>query len=268
MKKNIFVLFLLLTIVVGKSYAEYDDNIIHIKEHVECEDTCRHIHGIDMSHYQGDIFWEKIGDNAKMSYVYLKATEADDNVDSRYAHNIKMANKYGLKVGSYHFFRPRKELKQQLHNFMSQCRPEDQDLVPMIDVETKSKMKTKEFCDSLHKFLIMVEEAYGQKPLVYTGRNFYNKYLQGQLDDYQLMIAMYSDQIPVLADERDYIIWQYTAKGRINGVNAFVDKSRMMGKHSLRELRYYHKKKEPAKKHGEDGWLVIPDPDIPQEEQN
>ena len=28
----------------------------------ECEDTCQHIHGIDMSHYQGDVFWERIGD--------------------------------------------------------------------------------------------------------------------------------------------------------------------------------------------------------------
>lgn len=41
---------------------------------VECEDTCRHIHGIDLSHYQGNVFWETIG-KSKMAYVYLKATE-------------------------------------------------------------------------------------------------------------------------------------------------------------------------------------------------
>ena len=267
MKKSILLLFILFTFAVGLTYA-HDDDVLALHDVIEeCEDTCTHIHGIDMSHYQGDIFWAKIGDNAKMAYVYLKATEADDNIDKRYAHNIKMAKKYGLKVGSYHFFRPRKELKQQLHNFMSQCRPEDQDLIPMIDVETTSKMKTKAFCDSLHKFLIMVEEAYGQKPLVYTGRNFYNKYLLGKLDGYELMIAMYSDNIPVLADERDFIIWQYTAKGHIDGVNGYVDKSRLMGKHSLRELRYHHKDKEKRekqkeKKHGEDGWMIIPDPEV------
>ena len=54
---------------------------------VECEDTCSHIHGIDMSHYQGDVFWEAIGENAKMAYVYLKATEGGDNIDSKYKRN-------------------------------------------------------------------------------------------------------------------------------------------------------------------------------------
>ena len=39
-----------------------------------CEDTCSHIHGLDMSHYQGSVFWETVGENAKMAYVYLKAT--------------------------------------------------------------------------------------------------------------------------------------------------------------------------------------------------
>ena len=86
----------------------------------------------------------------------------------------------------------------------------------------------------------MMEMAYHQKPLVYTGRNFYNKYLIGELDDYQLMVAMYTDEEPVLADERDICLWQYTGRGTINGVSGFVDKSRFMGKHQLRELRFRH----------------------------
>ena len=51
---------------------------------------------------------------------------------------------------------------------------------------------------------------------------------------------MYTDEEPVLADERDIIAWQYTGKGRIVGVNGYVDKSRLMGHHKLRELRYRH----------------------------
>ena len=262
MRKSILFLAFSLSITFLKSHAGGVNDHLNTFNNVACEDTCTHIHGIDMSHYQGDIFWEKIGDNSKMAYVYLKATEADNNIDDRYEHNIRMAQKYGLKVGSYHFFRPRKELKQQLENFMSQCRPEEQDLIPMIDVETKSRMGTEAFCDSLHKFLLMVEEAYGQKPLVYTYRNFYNKYLVGRIDEYKLMIAQYTDYEPVLSDDRDIIIWQYTAKGRINGVNTFVDKSRLMGRHSLREIRYLHQNKpKKTKKPGENGWMVIPDPE-------
>ena len=86
----------------------------------------------------------------------------------------------------------------------------------------------------------MMEDFYHQKPLVYTYRNFYNKYLVGLIDDYQLMVAMYTDDEPELVDGRDYIIWQYSCKGRLVGVGTEVDKSRIMGDHDLRELRFIH----------------------------
>ena len=174
---------------------------------VLCEDTCSHIHGIDLSHYQGDVFWEVVGDNTPMVYVYLKATEGGDRIDEMFERNIRLAHGYGLKVGSYHFYRPRTEQVRQLENFKSQCLPGEQDLIPMIDVESTG---------GLHK------------------------YLQGEIDGYKLMIAMYTDEEPVLADDRDITMWQYTGKGRLTGVKGYVDKSRFMGSHSLREIRYRH----------------------------
>lgn len=208
---------------------------------VQCEDTCSHVHGIDLSHYQGNVFWETVGDNSKMAYVYLKATEGGTNVDSKYKQNIDLAHRYGLKVGSYHFYRARIPQKTQLENFMAQCRPGDQDLLPMIDVETKSGLEAEEFCDSLFKFLHLVEKAYRQKPLIYTGANFYDHYLLGKLDSYKLMIAQYTKREPVLKDGRDFEMWQYTGKGKLNGINGYVDKSRFMGRHRLREIRFRHR---------------------------
>ena len=206
----------------------------------QCEDTCNHVHGIDLSHYQGEVFWETVGENTKMAYVYLKATEGGDRIDERYENNIILAHKHGLKVGSYHFYRPKTEQVKQLENFMTQCRPGEQDLIPMIDIETKGGLSTEAFCDSLMKFLDLVEKAYKQKPLLYTYTNFYNKWLVGKIPQYPLMIAQYKDEEPVLADDKEYIIWQYTCKGRIVGVKGYVDKSRFMGKHGLKEIRYRH----------------------------
>lgn len=191
---------------------------------VECEDTCRHIHGIDLSHYQGTVFWETVG-KTKMAYVYLKASEGGTRIDSKYKQNIDLAHSYGLKVGSYHFYRPKIDQEEQLRNFMAQCRPGDQDLLPMIDVETRSGLTKEEFRDSLSKFLVLVEKAYRQRPLVYTGTNFYNANLQGLLDDYKLMIAQYSSRQPVLTDGKEYILWQYTAKGRLDGINGSSTKA-------------------------------------------
>ena len=184
--------------------------------YTECEDTCSHIHGIDISHYQGSVFWETVGES-KMAYVYLKATEGGDNIDSKYKQNIDLAHKYGLKVGSYHFYRPKIAQQTQLENFMTQCRPGDQDLLPMIDIETRSGLSKEAFRDSLFIFLDLVEKAYKQKPLLYTARE------------------------PVLKDDLDFILWQYTGKGHLNGINGYVDKSRFMGNHRLREIRFRHR---------------------------
>jgi lysozyme len=90
------------------------------------------------------------------------------------------------------------------------------------------------------RFLKMVEKTYHQKPLIYTFANFYDHYLSGVVDDYKLMIAQYTKREPLLADGKDICMWQYTGKGHINGVNTYVDKSRFMGRHSLREIRFHH----------------------------
>lgn len=209
-------------------------------QYSECEDTCQHIHGIDISHYQGSVFWDAVGES-KMAYVYIKATEGGDRIDHRYKENIDMAHQHGLKVGSYHFYRPKTPQQTQLQNFMTQCRPGDQDLIPMIDVETASGLSGEAFRDSLFTFLHLVEQAYKQKPLIYTGANFYDKYLLGTLHDYKVMIAQYTQREPTLKDDLDFILWQYTGKGHLNGIRGYVDKSRFMGDHKLREIRFRHK---------------------------
>ena len=164
--------------------------------YVQCEDTCSHIHGIDLSHYQGSVFWETVGENSKMAYVYLKATEGGDRIDDTYEKNIELAHRYGLKVGSYHFFRPKSELVKQLENFKTQCRPGDQDLIPMIDVESTGGLNSEAFCDSLMKFLHMVEEAYNKaKELLISHRE--------QLD--QLAAQLYEKEVLFREDlERIY----------------------------------------------------------------
>ena len=232
----------------GKKAVEVDPRMYDpdYNPYLQCEDTCDHVHGIDLSHYQGEVFWETVGQNTKTAYVYLKATEGGDRIDERYERNIDLAHRYGLKVGSYHFFRPKSPLHLQLQNFMTQCRPGEQDLIPMIDIETTGGLPTDVFCDSLFTFLAMVESAYRQPPLIYTYRNFYNKHLVGKLDDYKIMIAMYTPEEPELVDGRDITMWQYTSKGRIVGVSGYVDKSRFMGKHGLRDIRFRHI--HPAKK--------------------
>jgi lysozyme len=78
---------------------------------VECEDTCSHIHGIDLSHYQGNVFWEAVG-QTKMAYVYLKATEGGNHIEQN-INRTSTLHTIWHQCGTYHFYRPK--VDQQTH---------------------------------------------------------------------------------------------------------------------------------------------------------
>ena len=196
--------------------------------------------GIDVSHYQGQINWDAVASDGKISYAYLKATEGATLVDDTYARNLSEAKRVGLKVGSYHFYRPNTDWRKQLENLSSVVKPGEQDLLPIIDIEHRGKGSDEAFLKNLRDFIAQVTKIYGKKPLLYTFHNFYNRHLAGEFKDYKWMIARYRDDEPTLDDGKDYVIWQYTSSGRIAGVDGNVDRSRLMGEYDLGDILLHH----------------------------
>ncbi len=192
--------------------------------------------GIDVSHYQGSINWDEVVNSTPISYVYLKATEGASLVDDTYQRNLTEARRVGLSVGSYHFYRPNVEWQRQFDNMTSVVRADDQDLVPIIDIEHRGSVSEDVFIADLKAFIEKVTAYYGKKPLLYTYHNFYNRYLQGQFSDYHFMIARYRSDSPTLDDGKDYIMWQYTSSGSIPGIRGHVDRSKIMGNFSLNQV--------------------------------
>lgn len=195
--------------------------------------------GIDVSHYQGSIDWREVAEQGNVGYVYIKATEGASLVDDKYEYNVSEARKYGLKVGSYHFFRGNVSVEEQVANMVSMVKKHNQDLVPIVDVEHTNGVSSEVFISRLHQFMEAVGKHYGVKPMLYTFVNFYNRHLQGRgFDDYTLMIAFYRDDQPLLNDERPYAIWQYTAHGSMPGIRGNVDRSRFMDGFTISDIRF------------------------------
>ena len=188
----------------------------------------RYLEGIDVSRYQGVIDWEAVAASNEICYAYMKATEGESLVDRMYRRNIQEARKAGFRVGSYHFYRPNVNWKSQVKNMTQHVRAEEQDLVPIVDIEVRGRVNEEKFIRDLKQFVRAVEEYYGCKPLLYTYHNFYNKHLVGYFHGYQWMIARYREDAPTLNDGTDYIMWQYTASGEIEGVSGDVDRSCIM----------------------------------------
>ena len=207
-----------------------------LDHHSEAKVNMRYREGIDVSHYQGTIDWDALMAETKISYVYIKATEGAALVDDTYAYNLREARRVGLSAGSYHFYRPNVDWKTQLENLTSTVRREEQDLVPIIDIEHRGNVGYDKFIADLNAFVAEVTKHYGKKPLLYTFQNFYNKYLCGTFKDYHWMIARYRPDEPTLDDGRKFIIWQYSAKGSVRGIRGNVDRSRLMDGFSLSAL--------------------------------
>lgn len=212
------------------------------KPHLISIDTDNFLHGYDMSHYQGNVQWDIIAKDPLAGFIYLKATEGVGLVDSKYEYNLNECRRVGLKVGSYHFFRAQLSAQEQYDNFISVIDPKKQDLIPLIDVEVLPRSVSHSlFIQRLQAFCDMVEKAFGCKPMIYTGKNFYEKHLAHtsvSSGKYKFMIAAYMDDEPVLRNGDDYLIWQFTSSGQANGIRGKVDISRFRGSHNIAEILY------------------------------
>ena len=184
--------------------------------------------GIDVSKHQGRIDWERVAADKKIQFVYIKATEGATHVDKAYERNIAQARRAGLKVGSYHFFTSYKSARAQFDNFKRYVDKDEQDLLPMVDVEEAGNRGARRSVLQAHlqEFMDLVRGEYGQYPLLYSQYKFYNTLLAPEFNRYFIFIARYGSAEPVLRGGGKYNIWQYSERGRIDGINEAVDLNR------------------------------------------
>lgn len=195
------------------------------------------IYGIDVSHYQGSINWSMVATDSTASYVYIKGTESSSHVDDEYERNIREAKRMGIPVGTYHFFNPKVSGLVQFQNFSSVCDYRMQDLIPVVDVEHRGRVSLAYFHTQLKTLLDEIERAYGVKPIIYTGVNFYNKYLSGKYKKYKFFIARYNtDEQPELCDDVPIVLWQFTPAGSVHGIKRNVDRSCLLDNYSLQDI--------------------------------
>lgn len=192
--------------------------------------------GIDVSSYQKDIDWDKVCADKRIKFVYIKATEGSTYTSPHFEFNIENARKHGLKVGSYHFLRTTSSLKSQFENFKKSARRDEQDLLPLIDFENKGSWTHKQIIDSLEAFAGMIREHYHCEPMIYTMTSFFNSYLSPYFNKYPIFIARYSTSLPQLSNGAQYLLWQYTDQGRVDGIDHAVDMCRFAEGVSLRDI--------------------------------
>lgn len=186
------------------------------------------IHGIDISHHQGNIDWQVLSeygqiDNHPVRFVMIKATEGATKIDENFEHNFYQAREHGFTRGAYHFYSMHSTAKAQAEFFIKTVRLENGDLPPVLDVEFKPKNQTDEqFQESIQLWLNMVEFHYGVKPIIYTYYKFKTRYLNAPVfDQYPYWIAHY--YVDKVEYQGQWKFWQHTDVGRLPGISGYVD---------------------------------------------
>ena len=192
--------------------------------------------GIDVSHYQGRINWEEVAHSGDLAFVYVKATEGSGYVDDCYVRNLYGAKRVGIPVGVYHFFSPTASPLVQLENFRTNVDPRQQDLIPIVDVEKRGRGPLAQFQSRLRAFLEGVERMFGVKPIIYTGVNFYAKYLEGCFTGYRFMVARSADEFPGLSDDVPIVLWQYSCTSYVDGIKGHVDRSVFLDRYTVADI--------------------------------
>ncbi len=185
------------------------------------------IHGIDISHYQGDIDWSLLRTSTiatcPVRFVMIKATEGSSTVDERFHDNFTNALEHGFLRGAYHFYTTKSSPTVQAQFFLETVPLERGDLAPVLDVEKKlSHQSTEDFQQDILTWLNIVEQHYHCKPIIYTNYKFKEQYLSADIfDDYPYWIAhYYVDQVEYPGEWK---FWQYTDVGHLTGIQGYVD---------------------------------------------
>ena len=183
------------------------------------------MHGIDVSHYQGDINWKMLEQTRQgkfpVQFIFMKATEGGDFSDDKFVANFDSAKAHGFIRGAYHFYNPKTDADKQADFFIRSVKLEPGDLPPVLDIEKKGK-DVKKLQQDLKIWLRKVESHYGVKPIIYASYKFKTKYLNDSIfDTYPYWIAHY--YVDSVRYRGEWKFWQHTDVGTLPGIDEKVD---------------------------------------------
>lgn len=188
------------------------------------------IKGIDVSYANGIIDWNKVKKSG-IEYAILRSTfgsESPSQIDSEFFQNAQGCVKNNIPFGVYHFaYFVNEQKATEEANFVIKKANEYKKYVKFIalDVEEDSERYAKnlgynpDWTKCAVKFMECIKAA-GYTPILYANQSWItNKYNYDTIRKYKLWYAAPDATSP----KYDATIWQYSWKGKVNGITGDVD---------------------------------------------
>lgn len=187
--------------------------------------------GIDVSKWQGTIDWNAVK-NSGISFVIIRCGYRGSSTgvlvqDPKFETYISGATKAGLKVGLYFFSQAinEKEAVEEASMAIALAQKYTISYPIFIDTEWTSGGRanniSKETRTAVCKAFCETIKSAGYTPGVYACKSWYQDSLNvSTLNTYKIWLAQYASQ-PTYSNRYD--MWQYTDKGKVNGITTNVD---------------------------------------------
>ncbi len=201
--------------------------------YVYTDDNVSSRFGIDVSSHQGDIDWEAVAADG-VEFAFIRAVYRGYGtgklvVDEKCIENIEGAQAAGIDVGVYVFSQAvnQAEVLEEAGTVIDLLQGYKLQLPVVFDVEKVSDSEARTHALSVEErtsltsaFLEAVKNA-GFEPMIYHNTEMGAMLLDlTQLTEYPKWFAGYNKEFywPY-----EYSIWQYSEKGRVNGIQGNVD---------------------------------------------
>ncbi|MCM1091242.1 MAG: glycoside hydrolase family 25 protein [Butyrivibrio sp.] len=189
--------------------------------------------GIDVSRFQGNINWSAVAQDG-VEFAFIRVANRGYGtgslvMDERFKSNIEGAMAAGIHVGVYMFSQAitEAEVIEEANLVLDRLAPYDVKCPIVIDVEKVSDSSARmnqlsvEERTQLTLLFCQTIEAAGYKPMIYHNLEMGALMLDvAALEEYDKWFAYYNDDMYY---PYDYKIWQYSDKGRVNGIGTNVD---------------------------------------------
>ncbi|MBO5083154.1 MAG: Ig-like domain-containing protein [Lachnospiraceae bacterium] len=187
--------------------------------------------GIDVSKWQGTIDWNAVKSSG-ISFVVIRCGYRGSSTgvlvkDPMFEANIKGATKAGLKVGLYFFSQAVNEKEAVEEASMAIALAKDYKISYPIFIDTewtsggRANGISKDTRTAVCKAFCETIKSAGYTPGVYACKSWYQDSLNvSSLNGYKIWLAQYASQ-PTYSSRYD--MWQYSDKGKVNGISTNVD---------------------------------------------
>jgi lysozyme len=197
--------------------------------------------GIDVSAHNHDggaaIKWKSVRADG-VRFVFVKATEGSGRASTAstnpwFKKDWDGARAAGIARGAYHFARPRYPLSTAAGDaraFVAVLKASGGtgELAPALDLEVTGGLSPTALITWTDSWLKEATRLLGRKPAIYSGRGFWTSYLNdtAKFKGYPLWMANHtkaSAPVALPGGWGAWSYWQYSATGRIAGINGAVD---------------------------------------------